>query len=158
MEEGSSRRRPMGLPDRRKNTYEELEKRLDHHLEIIEDRFERWFRRGLIAFAVMALCCFAALFGFAINLHEIKSNRELFVREACEQTNGRHDQTLARFEEAAAEGKRKHPELAQEIEESRDSNIGIIEALAPHQDCDYLVKLSKGQIKPTPTPKPKGAP
>jgi hypothetical protein len=149
-------RRQMGLPDRRKNTYENLEKKLDHHLELIEARFERWFRRGLIAFAVTALCSGAALVGFWINLGEIKETRETYVRTSCEATNKRNSDTSGQLTALAQEDadQRKTQAGKDEVYRRRDVTLALIDALQPHQNCNYEVKLAEGEATPTPTPRP----
>jgi hypothetical protein len=147
-------RRPMGLPDRRKNTYEALEKRLDDHLEEIEDRFSRWFTRGLVAFSIMALCSAAALVGFGINLMQIKDNRTLFVRTECEATNKRNHDTSAQLIFLAEQDadKRKTQAGKDEVYRRRDVTLALIDALAPPENCEYKVKLALGEVEPTPVP------
>lgn len=154
METDDDRRRRMALPDRRRHTYDALEKKLDHHLEIIEDRFERWFKRGLAAFVIIALCSTAALIGFGINLNQIKDNRERYTRTECENTNKRNHDTSAQLTEAAqADIDKRHTQAGKdEVTRRRDVTLALIDALAPVRNCDYEVDLAMGRVKPTPTP------
>lgn len=71
---------------------------------------------------------------------QIQTERERNVRESCEDLNGRHDRTIARLERIA---KDHHASRAQ-IEPA----ISIIEALAPHRDCDRLVASQVQGAKP----------
>lgn len=147
-------RRDVGLPDRRANTYEALEKHLDEHIEKIENQFSRWLKRGLVAFGIIGLACTIALIGFGITLHEVKQTRKDFTRVACESQNTRHNNTVEKFFVVAAEAIEKHPEQATAVKESTDANLALISTLQPLQDCEYLVKLSVGDIEPTASPKP----
>lgn len=115
------------MPDRRKNTYEQLEHRLDARLDKIETRLQRWFVRGMLAFAIIGVACTIAILGLGLT-----------VRQACISQNNRHDDTIRLFRKAAGEGAVKHPELARQIQESTDTNLALIDALAPHKDCGYL--------------------
>jgi hypothetical protein len=160
-DESNHGRRSMELPDRRKNTYASLERRLDEHLEEIENRFKRWLIRGLAAFAVMGIACTIALVGFGIVLGQIKDTREDFVRSNCESQNEQHDNTSKALIAAAAndikkaknhEGTSQGPVSVQEIENRRDVTLALIDALRPKQDCEFLVKLSVGDATPTPVP------
>src|SRR4051794_5044631 len=92
-------RRRLELPDRRKQTYASLEKRIDTHVAYLEAKLSKWIRRGLIAFSVIALACTLALIGYGAALHSVQGQRH----EACENQNGRHDRTLGLFRQAAAE-------------------------------------------------------
>lgn len=153
-------RKPLGLPDRRANTYEALERRLDAHIHKIEARFQRWFLLGLIAFALIGLTSTAALIGFGINLHNIKENRELFVRNECETTNKRNKDTSQGLILAAQEDI-EHRDTAAgklEVQRRRDVTLALIDLLAPLQNCDYLVDVALGRATPTPVPTPRKEP
>jgi hypothetical protein len=145
-------RRHLELPDRRKNTYADLEKRVDEHAEHVEDRLRSFFLKALIAMAVIGVTSAIGLFGFAYVLGQVKDTRKDFVRQNCTAQNKRHTDTVTAFHKAADEATAKHPEQAAAIQESVDANLAIIAALAPVQDCDYLVKLSVGDVTPTPVP------
>ena len=156
MDEETEDRRRLTLPDRRKNTYEALERRLDLHIQAIEDRFQRWFIRGLVAFAIIALCSTAALVGFGLNLNQIKDNRRLFVRSYCETTNARHESATTALTVGSNEDIAKAPNeaAANEIRRRRDVTLALIDAIAPVEDCEFLVDLALGDAAPTPSPVP----
>jgi hypothetical protein len=146
----------MGLPDRRQNTYEALEKKLDGHISAIEEKFDRWFRRGLIIMAFIGLCCAAAIGGTWIALGEIQDTREEFVRSQCESQNKHNKDTSAQLIGLAAldEKRRKTEAGKEEVRNRRDVTLALIEALAPKQDCDFLVRVASGKATPTPEPSP----
>lgn len=146
--------RRMGIPDRRKNTYEELEKKLDSHIEVIEKKFDRWFRRGLAIVALIGLCCAGALVGVYIVLGELTNTREEFTRSQCEAQNKHNTDTSGQLTVLAQidEKKRKTEAGKTEVRRRRDVTLALIDALAPVRDCEYLVKLSVGDATPTPVP------
>lgn len=157
----------MGIPDRRKNTYVELERKLDAHIDKIEAKFDRWFRRGLVIVALIGLCCAIALVGVYVVLGEIKDTREEFTRTQCEAQNNHNKNTSKALTVAAQHdidnAKKNLPTSqgkvsAKEIENRRDVTLALIDALSPVQNCDYLVKLSVGDATPTPVPSPTQTP
>jgi hypothetical protein len=152
----ANERRRMDLPDRRKNTYEDLEKKLDGHIDQIEEKFDRWFRRGLIIIALIGLCCAAALGGVYLVLGEVAETRRDFTRSQCEAQNKHNRDTSAQLTALALqdEKERKTEEAKEEVRRRRDVTLALIDALAPEQDCDYLVKLAVGEATPTPVPEP----
>lgn len=148
----------LGLPDRRKNTYEALEQRLDEHIDQIGRRFERWFRRGLIAYAIIAMTSAVALAGFGYSLaHEKSKNLQL-----CENQNTRHDNAITGLmvgsnldqENATTEAAKA------EIRRRRDVTIDIIDSLAPKVNCEnpkdlpLIEPVVTAPPKPTPTKTP----
>lgn len=143
----------MELPDRRKNTYEALEKRLDHHLEVLEDRFEMWFRRGLIAFAIIGIACAASIAGFGYLLHQAT---ETSLR-ACTNRNVRHDNAVTALMAGSNQDQANAPseDVRTEIRRRRDVTLGIIDGISPKVDCKHpgKVALLKPQITPPPQPK-----
>jgi hypothetical protein len=130
---GEERRR-LELPDRRKNTYKLLEQRLDEHFGYLQALLTKWIKRGLIAYAIVAVACALALLGYGIILKEIQHQRH----QVCTNQNERHDRSLRLFEVAAAQLAREHPEQADQIRENREFNIRIINSLAPRQNCDKV--------------------
>lgn len=127
-------RRRLELPDRRKNTYEQLEERLDEHIDEIEGHLQKWIKRGLIAFSIIALCCILALIGFGFVLREVQGQRH----DVCTAQNKRHDQTIRLFNVAEADAIKKHPEQKSQLDDSKAANLAIINALAPKQNCDKI--------------------
>lgn len=151
------RREPLDIPDRRKNTYEELQKCLDDHIDHIETQFQKWFVRGLVAFSIIALTSAVALAGFGINLRSIQNTRKEFVRTTCQNTNDRHDDTYRRLIALSQvdQNNAKTEAAKKEIRRRRDVTLGLIDALSPKQDCAYLVKIAVGEIDPSKTVKEK---
>jgi hypothetical protein len=155
------RREKLDIPDRRKNTYTQLESHLDERIDCIEGDIHKWIRRGLIAFGVIALCTTLALVGYAFLLSEIADTRKDFVRSGCKSQNEQHDSTTKALTDAADRdiaNAKKHLPTSQgqvtvkEIENRRDVTLALIDLLRPKQDCDYLVRLSVGDATPTPAP------
>jgi hypothetical protein len=109
-------------PERREG-YAELAERLDEHADEISARFSRWFRAGLVAFAVIALLTAISLVGFAYALREIQQQR----REICESQNRRHDNTISRVENSTFRSA-----------ETKRVTINLINALVPVQDCSEI--------------------
>jgi hypothetical protein len=109
-------------PERREG-YAELAKRLDDHADEIAARFSRWFRAGLIAFAVIALTSAIALVGFGYALREIQQQR----REICISQNRRHDNTINRLNNTD----RFSPE-------GRKVTTELVDALVPVQNCSEI--------------------
>lgn len=142
-------RRDLGFPDRRKNTYESLEKRLDEHVNDITCRLEKWLKRGIIAFAIIGVTSMLGLVGFSVNLGSIKDARKEFVRITCLDTNQRHDKTYEQLIALANADQARAPDEAarEEIRRRRDVTLALIDALAPKQDCTYLEKASVGDAK-----------
>lgn len=124
----------MDLPDRRKETYASLEKRIDEHVDHIEHQLQRWINRGLIAFSIIAVGCVLGLVGYGFVLREIQNQRH----SACQGQNDRHDKTVALFQQETAKIIKKRPEQAKAVRESTAANLRIINALTPRQDCDKL--------------------
>lgn len=127
--------------------YKELEDKFNNHAEDIQQRFRRWFILGMVAFACVALTSSAALVGFGFLLSkqsettdEIQSQRKAAIRTSCEDQNERHDRTTDGIRRAANFAIKQHPERAEEIRQNTQVSIGLIDLLAPHQDCDALVK------------------
>lgn len=170
-------RRELALPDRRKNTYEQLEERLDTHIGEIEKQFSRWFVRGLIAFAIIGIACAVSLVGFGIVLNEvsdtadqvqaqtaankataaqIQQQRQDSIKTECERTNKRHDGAESALVQGSNQDQANAKDAAarKEIRRRRDVTLALLDALAPHQDCEALVAEAvkvppkKGKPKP----------
>lgn len=127
-------RRRLELPDRRKNTYEQLEDRLDQHIDEIEGHLQKWIRRGLIAFSIIGVTCTLAVGGYGIVLRAIQNQR----REACLAQNQRHNATLAALNKIVIDAIRDNPDQAPEIRKSVKANVQLINALAPKVNCDKV--------------------
>jgi|GEM_PF-4586913 len=122
-------------PERRQG-YEELAQRLDDHADHIAARFSKWFRAGLVAFAVMALACGVALLGFAYALNEIQDQR----REVCNTQNQRHDAVIRQFGIEQRRLIKQNPDQAARIRANTAANLRLINALAPKVDCEKRVQ------------------
>lgn len=59
---------------------------------------------------------------------QIQIERERNVRQGCMETNARHDETVAKVKTAIST-----PEM-------RKVTIGLVDALAPHRDCERYVR------------------
>lgn len=143
-------------PERRKG-YKELFEMLTEHTARIELRVSRFIFRGSIGFAVIGVSSAVALAGFGIVLREqqdqtdqIKDTRETVTRTVCEDTNDRNRNTSKRIIELSDEAMKKLKTEAEREDAKirRDSTLGLIDALVPVQDCDYLVDLALGKVKP----------
>ncbi len=136
-------RRRLAIPDRRKHTYQQLEDRLDKHIDAIEERFERWFKRGLIAFALIGLATATALGGFGYLLYDQKQD----ALAACENVNVRHNNAINALIAGSNEDQlnAKTPEARLEIQRRRDVTIGLIDAVLPVTDC-----ANPDKVKPLP--------
>lgn len=129
--------------------YRELAKTIETHTRKVENRFRRWFIIGLVAFSCIALTSSAALVGFGVLLskqstltRQIQTQRKDAIRKACDDQNTRHDGTAYALRLAEKDAKRRHPEQKKEIEKNSEVSLGLIDALAPHQDCDAIVKAA----------------
>jgi hypothetical protein len=127
--------------------YRDLEDQLSKHAKSVSDRFHRWLVYGLIAFSIIALSSTAALIGFGILLqkqaqvtHDIQLQRASTIRGNCEDQNERNYSTVAKLNKAVAVEIKRHPERKDQIRQSAEVSIGLINALAPHQDCVKVVR------------------
>lgn len=156
------------LPDRRRHGYSELEEKLDNHAQDLEDRLQRFITKALVGFAVIGLTSALSIFGFGLVLSEqaktsdrlaelvienkktadaIQRQRETSIREDCQHTNKRHDDTFAKLILLSKqdENSRKTQAGKIEVRRRRDVTLGLIEALAPKQDCEKLVRNALGK-------------
>lgn len=151
-------RRRLNLPDRRKNTYDQLEGHLDERLDKIEERVAKWLRRGLYAFAIVGITSTVALGGFGYVLRAVQIQRY----ELCVEQNAEHDNTESQLRAAAAidEFAAKTEAAKAEIRRRRDVTIELIDALAPKRNCRDTVEVigGFGIAEPSPTPTPTRTP
>lgn len=138
---------PFGIVTQR--GYEELERKITNFSGRIERRFRRWFITSLIAFSCVSLTSSAALVGFGFLLtqqsnttRQIQDQRKEAISTACQDQNQRHDGTAYALGLAKDDAIKEHPEQKKEIEKQTQVSLGLIDALAPHQDCAKLVKKS----------------
>lgn len=119
-----------------------VEERLD---ELEKGRTENAHR---IAYAIVRLRIFGLVFLLAfsfglwrvqVQATNIQDSREDAVRQSCEDTNQRHDHTIAALNALLDKAIREHPEQRDRIEQSRTSTVLLINALTPKRDCETLV-------------------
>lgn len=132
--------------------YKDLEDRLTKHADEVKARFHRWFVISLAAFAIIALSSAAGLVGFGVLLqnqgkvtHDIQLQRRANIRGNCEDQNQRNYVTIQRLNKALIFATKQHPERKEQIRQSSQVSIGLINALAPHQDCRQVVREATGQ-------------
>lgn len=137
-----------------KEGYKELARKFDAHSAKIERRFHRWFVTGLIVFAFMGAACTAGLIGFSVLLskqshftQEIQHQRKTAIGAGCEDQNDRNATTITKLNEAVKNEEKKHKSLKakMKVRNNAEVSIGLINALAPHQDCKQLVREATGK-------------
>lgn len=143
------------IPDRRKHGFKALEIMIQKIIEEYEDeinhRFARTVRGIIIAFIIVGAASVTGLVLFSITLSDIKDNRAAFVRDSCTAQNARHDNTVHKLNDLVRQIEAKNPNIPKDqVQQSIDANLALINALAPHQDCEQLVKVSQGKAKPPP--------
>lgn len=75
----------------------------------------------------------------------IQAERVANIRNACEQQNARHDETISTLDRLL--DRRLHGLTAEQraqAEQSRAATVLLIEALAPKRDCEQVVESSTG--------------
>lgn len=168
------------LPDRRRHGYEELEQKLNKQADAIEQRFHKRYRGMLMAFSVIGLTSALGLFGFGFLLArqsiqqdrletqqkqlarlsaanrdlvvDIQQQRKASIRAACQDTNRRNTKTSYRLNKAAEKAAQEAPDAALKarIRESVKTSLGLIDSLAPKQNCEAIVKKAVKPIDPVP--------
>lgn len=139
-----------GDPDRRREGWhDEVVDELNKHADRIEARLRKFYLKALIAIAIIGLTSAVALAGFGYLLRKqhdttnaIQEQRKESIFRACDDQNKRHDNSFTEFNKAAADYIKKHPKEADQVRESVDANLAIIEALSPKQECDKVVHNS----------------
>ena len=152
--------------------YDDPNKALNEHIVANDKRLTRFFRGAIIAFAFIGILTTVALVGFGVVLNEqqdtadklealVKSNQALTlqnkrfaediqqqrrdsIRDACVAQNKRHDGSVAALVKGSDEDQANAPneDARKEIRRRRDVTIALLDALAPVQDCEKLVKES----------------
>lgn len=134
--------------------YNELKRNIKDMAQKNEDRLHRWLVRGLIAFGIVGLSSTAAIIGMAIVVHNqknvtnsIQAQRRNTILGNCQDQNRRHDRTLARLAKAEKDAEAKANTLQQrmKIRNGTEVSIGLIDSLAPHQNCERVVREATGQ-------------
>jgi hypothetical protein len=133
--------------------YRELENRLTEHTEAVAKRFHRWFIISLVAFSVIALTSAAGLVGFGVLLkqqghttHAIQKQRTETVLRTCEDQNRRNESTTqAVLRRYRVERAKANPARRARLRDSVQFTLGLINALAPEQNCSEAVKEATGK-------------
>lgn len=132
--------------------YRELEDRLNTHARSVSDRFHRWFVISLVAFSIISLSSAAGLVGFGVLLKkqgnttdEIQQQRRSFVQSACEDQNSRHDDTSKKLIHAMNVAIKRNPARREQIRQSSQVSLGLIDALVPKKNCVQVVQEATGQ-------------
>jgi hypothetical protein len=129
--------------------YRDLEDQLTKHANAVQARFHRWLVFGLIAFSIIALTSAAGLVGFGVLLKkqgnttaEIQRQRHDTIERNCKDQNERHDRTARALNRAVvvAVRKAKTQKLKRAIRENSEVSLGLIDLLAPKQDCEAIVR------------------
>jgi hypothetical protein len=129
--------------------YNELKNKIQKMAEKNEARLHRWLVLGLAAFVIVGLSSTAAIVGLTILLGkqkhvttEIQAQRKDTIRKNCQDQNKRHDRTLARLDTAEknAEKHAKTLRRKMKIRNNTEISIGLIDALAPRQNCKAVVR------------------
>lgn len=138
---------------------EELKKRLDadtrQRLEAIQAGYEKWTRRTIwilraLVVATLALGVVSILLIGANSkrVDEIQQSRVEITRQTCEAQNDRNRKTIAAYDvriaAAKASGELSREQLAR-LSESRAFTVALVDALAPVQDCDDLIRERFGK-------------
>lgn len=73
---------------------------------------------------------------------QIQAERVRSIRTGCQAQNTRHDNTITALHQQLAIVEKSPPPgtTAEEIKQSVQANIALINAFEPHQDCKALVK------------------
>jgi hypothetical protein len=125
------------------------------------DAVLEWIERHAAIFIVVGMTGLFAL-GWSVveQQREIRQQRADSIRVSCEEVNTRNRTTVETYDHqiVAIEPMLKPRERAQ-LKQSRDFTVGLINALAPVEDCNARVRqFTQGHPKPKPKahhPKPK---
>lgn len=129
--------------------YNELKNKLQKVADTNEKRLHRWLIFGLLGFTIIGLTCTGALGGFGMLLgrqakvgQTIQQQRREAIGDNCRDQNHRHDRTLGRLAKAEknAEKKAKTRKRKMQIRNRAEVSIGLIDTLAPHQNCKAVVR------------------
>jgi hypothetical protein len=128
-----------------------------------------YFRRVWVGYAVLGLAIVVGLWGqqreAAARIDDINNSRATITYTTCKDQNDRHDTTVAQLDKLlvlrkselrkqiqAAETKGSTEVATQlrgqidRLDDSRNSTVSLIDALAPHQNCEQLVVDRFGSI------------
>lgn len=126
--------------DERRRGDRELARRLDRVDKIVA----KMSRRTTIILSVVAVTTILLALANVYLLNEngkradeIQAERAAAVRASCEETNHRHDSTIAKLHELVAAIPQRQRRLA--AQRNQASTVALIEALVPRRDCRNVV-------------------
>ena len=104
----------------------------------MKNELRHFFKKIWLVVIIIGATSTLALIGYGFALAEIQQQR----LEVCEDGNTRHDNTSNKLIALAAEdeAQRKTEAGKAEVRRRRDVTLGLIDALAPHRDCDKVVE------------------
>jgi hypothetical protein len=85
---------------------------------------------------------------------QIQAERAVNIRRSCEETNARHDGTIAELHSLVAAI--PDPARRARAQDGMAGTIALIEALVPKRDCEALVERQVRAERPKPTATPRG--
>lgn len=160
--------RDLTSPGRR--DYDNLVNDLEDHITGTDRRLRKFFIGALAVLAIIGFSTAASIAGFGIVLHEqqqtsdqqqktakqlaklvvqnkqftkdIQKQRRESIREACREQTRKHDKTVNALMKGSNLDQKNAPNAAarKEIRRRRDVTIGLIDALAPAENCEQKVK------------------
>lgn len=127
---------PAAPARRREDVLEELVTRGSRNFR----SYRRW---ALAAFTILAMATTAGLYWTSTLVGRIQDERAANILRACEEQNARHRETIETLDERIRIASRTaSPARVRRMHESRAATVALIAALAPHQDCDEVVRRS----------------
>lgn len=101
----------------------------------ILDHRKPW-RREIMAVACL-VCVISALGWLKVGgvADSIQTNREEVTRQVCEDTNRRHDTTIDQLDALLDQAVARDPANAEQIRQSRDFTVALIDQLVPKRNC-----------------------
>jgi hypothetical protein len=103
------------------------------------------FRIIRIAVAVVCVAVIILSVALVFAFKAIQHSREQSVRTSCQESNMRHDQTIAKLDDLIRHAaKTSSPARIRRMKKSRTGTVALIEALTPKRDCgDRVAQLTK---------------
>lgn len=105
---------------------------------VLKGELHSFFRRIWVVVILIGVTSTLGLVGYGFALREIQQQRT----EVCENQNLRNANSRQSLIQAAAEDIENAPTAAMKVEiaRRRDVTLGLINAIAPLQDCDQVVQ------------------
>lgn len=102
----------------------------------MNERRKPWRREVVLVAALTIGIAVAGWLKVGSVASDIQKSRRDAIVQACQETNQRHDNTIAALNDLAAQAIADHPEDANRIRQSTTSSTLLIDALAPVYDCE----------------------